>query len=108
MLAEVIESGKTLKELAQRMILVPKVNRNVYLRNHSSPIKEFELSAWPKTSDAVQAAREELGTHGRILLRASGTEPAIRIQVEGYDGDRISQIAENISDVVNEESAQAA
>ena len=107
-LAEVIETGKTLKELAQRMILVPKVNRNVYLRNHSSPIKEFELSAWPKTSDAVQAAREELGTHGRILLRASGTEPAIRIQVEGYDGDRISQIAENISDVVNEESAQAA
>lgn len=107
-LAEVVETGQTLKELSQRMTLVPKVNRNVYLTGYSSPVQEFELSEWPRTFDAVRAAREELGERGRVLLRASGTEPAIRIQVEGYDGDRICQIVENISGVVNEESAQAA
>ena len=107
-LAEVVNSGKTLKELAQELKLVPKVTRNVYLRNQSSPIKGIEASAWPKTLEAVDAARNELSTQGRILLRASGTEPAIRILVEGYDIDQISQIADQLSNVVDQESKFAA
>ncbi len=103
-LAEVVGSGKTLKELAKELKLVPKVTRNVYLRNQSSPIKGIEANTWPKTLKAVDVAKNELSTQGRIMLRASGTEPAIRILVEGYDFDQISQIADQLSDIVDEES----
>ncbi|MDE0309994.1 MAG: phosphoglucosamine mutase [Acidiferrobacterales bacterium] len=106
-LAEVIESGKTLKELAKELTLVPKVTRNVPLRNQNSPIKGIDASHWPRTTEAVDVARKELDTQGRILLRASGTEPAIRILVEGYDADQIGRIADRLSNVVDEESESA-
>ncbi len=105
-LAEVVETGKTLKELAQQMTLVPKVNRNVYLSNFNSPIGSFELAEWPKTSDALERANVELENLGRIMIRASGTEPAIRIHVEGYDGEQIGRIADRLSEVVRAESEE--
>ncbi len=107
-LTEVIESGKSLKELAKELKLVPKVTRNVYLQNRSSPINGIDASTWPKTLEAVDLAKNELSTQGRIMLRASGTEPVIRILVEGYDFDQISKIADQLSDVVDEESKFAA
>ena len=102
--AEVIDTGKTLKELSQQLTLVPTVKKNVSLASHNSPIKDFCSNSWPMTHDLADQLKNQLGDQGRILLRASGTEPAVRILVEGYDADQISVIADRLSDVVDQES----
>lgn len=53
---------------------------------------------------AVRAAESELGERGRILLRASGTEPVIRVMAEGEDADHIAQVARQLADVVQREA----
>ena len=53
---------------------------------------------------AVRAAESDLGERGRILLRASGTEPVIRVMAEGEDADHIARVARQLADVVEREA----
>lgn len=55
----------------------------------------------PMVEAAVRAAEVELGGAGRVLLRPSGTEPVVRVMVEGADFDVVSRLAETIGDAVN-------
>ena len=54
----------------------------------------------PATDAAVQNARDELGERGRVLLRPSGTEPVLRVMVEGEDHRRVEALAQSIADSI--------
>jgi phosphoglucosamine mutase len=60
------------------------------------------LSDYPAIDDAVKVIEERMGGRGRVLLRPSGTEPVIRVMVEGEDADLVSQYAKELAHDVNE------
>lgn len=89
-------SGKKLSELAQVMTSLPQVLVNVRVRKRAdlqdiAPIK--------KVIDDVEA---ELGDKGRVLVRYSGTEPLLRIMIEGENQDRIDVLADQVAGAVRE------
>ena len=63
--------------------------------------KPVDLQA-PQMRDAVKAAESELGESGRVLLRPSGTEPLIRVMVEGRDANQVEKIAGSLAQVVQQ------
>ncbi len=62
--------------------------------------KGFKLNGQPEVHDAVRAVESELGESGRVVLRPSGTEPLIRVMVEGPDEPGVRKAAEHIADAV--------
>jgi phosphoglucosamine mutase len=58
-------------------------------------------------SHSVAEAESELGDNGRIVLRPSGTEPLIRVMVEGVDADIVRQQCEALAEVVREAAGQS-
>ncbi len=87
------KTGKRLSELVSSIPIYPQVLVNVKV-SKTTRIEEF-----PAIEDAIKKAEKRLNG-GRILVRPSGTEPKIRIMVEGNDMDEIRTIAEEIADVV--------
>ena len=88
------DSGETLAELARSVALYPQQLINVKVP------KGFDSRVNP-TIKAVQAeAERDLDGTGRVLLRASGTEPLVRVMVEGESGQKVKYWAERIADVV--------
>ena len=102
-LEEMKMSGKPLSSLTDGVELVPQVTRNVRLARHTAPLTSFDLKQFPKTNVAKCHAEKQLGNGGRILLRPSGTEPVVRILVEGDDTDEINAIADQVAKVVHDE-----
>lgn len=97
-LLEVIKkNNKSLKELAQQMEKLPQVLVNV-------PVKQKE--GWQRNiviTLLIEKLQEKLGKRGRILVRASGTEPLIRVMAEGNDLAELEKITQNIATVIAEE-----
>lgn len=93
-LMAVYRSGKTLAELRQGMRKLPQRMINVRVAERFDPLSR------PDISEAVRRAEESLGDAGRVLLRASGTEPLIRVMTEGKDAASIGRIAEELAAVV--------
>lgn len=87
-------SGKSLGELRQGMTKLPQKMINVRVDQRFDPMGREDISR------AIRQAEEYLGTSGRVLLRASGTEPLIRVMTEGEDAARITRIAEELAVVV--------
>ncbi len=97
-LAEVVKSGRTLDELRGGVEKYPQVLENVRLGSGAADM----IMASNKLVDAVACAEDELGESGRVLLRPSGTEPLIRVMVEGRDGEQVRALADRLADVVEE------
>ena len=95
------ESGKTLAEMS--LPLFPQVLINVTYKPKANQAK-LDLNL-PQLQDAVKSAEAELKESGRVLLRASGTEPKIRVMVEGQDRKLVQKLAEQIAEVVNSAAA---
>jgi phosphoglucosamine mutase len=92
LLSIVLREGRPLSELAAAaMERVPQLLVNVKLD------RRVPLTDMPKTRKAVGAAEKRLGKKGRVLVRWSGTEPKLRIMVEGPDPDRIRSLADAIA-----------
>ncbi len=91
-------TGKPLSELADVMEQYPQVMVNV---NVSNDKKEF-LNTDSDIQKAIQEAGNTLGKDGRILVRASGTEPLIRVMAEGKDHRLIQQFADRIAATIQE------
>ena len=97
LLAEVKRSGQTLQELSRVMVRFPQVLINV------KNVAKERLSASTLISDAVKAAEVELGSNGRVLLRASGTEPLVRVMVEAQSDAVAQNVATKLAQVVESE-----
>jgi len=89
-------SNLSLAELRSGMTLFPQVLVNVRFKGESDPLQTHEVK------DAVAQVEAKLGRHGRVLLRKSGTEPLIRVMVEGRNEDSVIAYAESIADVVRQ------
>ena len=87
-------TGRALSDLAAGMVQFPQILLNVKVREPVDP------SGDPAVRDAVDTAESELGGRGRIVLRASGTEPVIRIMVEGEDRHQVTALAGRLADTV--------
>jgi phosphoglucosamine mutase len=59
----------------------------------------------PSVQNAVREAEQQLNNHGRVLLRPSGTEPLIRVMVEGVDGQLVETVAHQLAEIVKTEVA---
>ena len=95
-LAEMRRSGKSLRELRQGVEKYPQRLVNVRLDRSMDVLGAESVRA------AVTAAEAELAEQGRVLLRASGTEPLIRVMVEGRDEEQVRRLADQIADSVRE------
>ncbi|MBH0129878.1 phosphoglucosamine mutase [Salinibacterium sp. NK8237] len=97
LVAEMARTGKTLAQLAAVMTVYPQVLVNVRGVDHHA------LGSNAAIADAVAAVEAELGDTGRVLLRASGTEPMIRVMVEAEHHEIAQQMAERLAAVVRAE-----
>ncbi|MCG2677330.1 phosphoglucosamine mutase [bacterium] len=86
--------SKPLSELAQIMEKLPQVLVNVRIKKKKDPLKVLEIKK------DIERAGEKLGSGGRILVRPSGTEPLIRVMIEGKEKKEIETIARNISKII--------
>lgn len=93
-LTEVQQSGKSLHELKEGMQKYPQVLLNVRI---SKKVNIHEVEAVTK---AVKSIEKKMGDKGRVLLRASGTEPLIRVMVEGENKNDVTRYANELADVV--------
>ena len=94
---EVVRTGKPLAELASAMKRFPQVLINV------SNVAKDKLDSSKVISDAVAQAEAKLADNGRVLLRASGTEPLVRVMVEASSDNLAQEIAANLAAVVKAE-----
>ncbi len=90
-LAAMVGSGRPLAELKRGMRKFPQTLINVRLEGG------FDAMASSRVQGAVAAVESELGERGRVLLRPSGTEPLVRVMVEGEEADEVSRLAERLA-----------
>jgi phosphoglucosamine mutase len=94
-----MRSGKALRELRQGMQKFPQTMINVRV---SADARE-RLSGSARISEAVRQVETELHGRGRVILRPSGTEPLIRVTLEGADPDLVELLANRLADTVRAE-----
>jgi phosphoglucosamine mutase len=93
-LAEVVRSGQSLNNLRSGVNKYPQTLINVRVE------KMFDVANHPVVLKAVAEAEAKLADQGRVLLRASGTEPVIRVMVEGQDADLTQQLATSLANMI--------
>ncbi len=96
-LQALMDADMSLAEAVQPVERYPQVLINVRLEQRT------DVMALPRIQDAVRAAEVSLGDQGRILLRHSGTEPLVRVMVEGCDAANVQALAEELAGLVREE-----
>jgi phosphoglucosamine mutase len=101
-LAALVASGQTLGDYTKELRLLPQVLLNV------RTAAGFDFAASSAVRDAVAAVEGDLGASGRVLLRPSGTEPVIRVMVEGPERAQVERHAKAIADAVIAAAARAA
>jgi len=100
-LAAVVESGQGLAELVSGMRKMPQVLINIRVSGGAK-----ELVAQAAVQAEVRQVELELGARGRVLLRASGTEPLVRVMVEADDAELTRAMAERIAEQIRSATAK--
>jgi len=94
-LDELVDKGMSLTDACSGMDVYPQTMINVPV------VQKIDL-AMPSIQEAIRAAESELAGRGRVLLRASGTEPLIRVMVEGQDNALVNKLADQLATSVSE------
>jgi phosphoglucosamine mutase len=89
-----VRSGRTMADLLKDVHLFPQTLVNVRLR----PGQDWQTN--PRMQEETDKVREELGKDGRVLIRASGTEPLVRVMVEAHDAMQAQRCAQRIVDTL--------
>lgn len=100
-LAAIVRSEQPLSDLRSKMRKFPQSMVNVKLPH------KLDLSNNSAVQSAVSAVEAKLGSKGRVLLRPSGTEPVVRVMVEGEDPETVARLARELSEKVAAEVASA-
>ncbi len=90
-------SGRTLAELAKDLVTYPQILINVRVR------EKVDLATVPAIADAMARVEQRLDGHGRLVVRYSGTEPLLRVMLEGPTEHEVRTWAQEIADVVKRE-----
>jgi phosphoglucosamine mutase len=91
------DANKTLAQLKSEMTKFPQMMINVKLP------KRVDISQNLQINQVVAEAEKQLDERGRVLLRPSGTEPVIRVMVEGEDSVLVNNLVNQIADVVRQQ-----
>ena len=92
-------TGKSLKELRAGMDKYPQTMINVPVSDGARQ----RLANSVRITEAVRRAEVELNGRGRVILRPSGTEPLVRVTLEGADSSQVEELARQLADTVREE-----
>ena len=93
MLAALVRSGRKASELLHLFDPVPQLLRNVRY-GAGAPLENAAVKA------AIASAEMQLAGRGRLVIRASGTEPLIRVMAEGDDGAQVERVVDTICEAV--------
>lgn len=96
LLQAVLLSGKKASELSDEIEIFPQVLRNARVKNENKSIFMDDS----EVKEAVAKAEKEIEGSGRLLIRPSGTEPLVRVMLEGQDVEHITQLAESLADIL--------
>lgn len=93
LLQVMVETGKPLSELAEIMEVLPQALVNAKVANH----KKDKYLEYPEIAEAIKKLEEKFAGEGRVLIRPSGTEPLVRVMIEGKDQKLIQKEAEKLA-----------
>lgn len=96
LLQVVAETKKPLSELAKVMEVMPQALVNAKVPNH----KKENYMDYPEIADAIDALNKKFAGEGRVLIRPSGTEPLVRVMIEGKDKNMIDEEAKNLAELI--------
>lgn len=96
LLQVMVETQKPLSELATIMEVLPQALVNAKVPNH----KKEKFMEYPEIAEAVNKLTEKFAGEGRVLIRPSGTEPKVRVMIEGKDQEMIEKDAKELADLI--------
>jgi phosphoglucosamine mutase len=98
LIGAVVKSGKPASELASEVTIYPQALKGARVSNEN----KYSFDKDELIAEAVAAAEAELKGSGRILIRASGTEPLVRVMLEGDDESKLLEIADSLVELIED------
>lgn len=98
LLQVIVETGKPLSELAGIMEVLPQALVNAKVANH----KKDKYMEYPEIAEAIRELEKKFAGEGRVLIRPSGTEPLVRVMIEGKELDVIEAEAERLAGLIQD------
>lgn len=98
LLQVMVETGKPLSELTTIMEVLPQALVNAKVANH----KKDKYLEYPEVAEAIRNLEKKFAGEGRVLIRPSGTEPLVRVMIEGKDQSAIQQEAEKLASLIQD------
>ena len=93
------DSNKTLSELASMMTIYPQVLKNAHVSNE----KKYRFNENQAVSDRIREIEEMFHGNGRVLIRPSGTEPLVRVMIEGQNQEELETVAKELVALIEQE-----
>jgi phosphoglucosamine mutase len=98
LLEAMVETGKPLSELASIMEVMPQALVNAHVPSH----KKDAYMDYPEIAGAIEELEKKFAGDGRVLIRPSGTEPLVRVMIEGKDQAMIEEEANKLAQLIEE------
>lgn len=98
LLQVMVSTGKSLSELTQIMEVLPQALVNARVANH----KKDKYMEYPQIAEAIRELEEKFAGEGRVLIRPSGTEPLVRVMIEGKNQEVIRREAEKLAGLIQD------